>query len=40
MKRVAILGAYGFLGSPIASIFKVSGYDVVSFSRTRKKDSV
>ena len=40
MKRVAILGAYGFLGSPIASILKANGYDVVSFSRTMKKDSV
>jgi len=38
--RVAILGAHGFLGSPIASVFKTNGYDVVSFSRTRKKDSV
>ena len=38
MTRVAILGAHGFLGSPIASVLKTNGYDVVAFSRTKKKD--
>lgn len=40
MTRVAILGAHGFLGAPIAAAFSQNGYDVVSFSRTEKKDSL
>jgi nucleoside-diphosphate-sugar epimerase len=38
--RVAILGAHGFLGAPIAAAFSQNGYDVVSFSRTKKRDSL
>ena len=40
MIRVAILGARGFLGSPMASVFMANGYDVVSFSRTRNKEAL
>ncbi len=40
MTRVAILGAHGFLGAPIAAAFSQNGYDVVSFSRTKKRDSL
>lgn len=40
MTRVAILGADGFLGAPIAAAFSENGYEVISFSRTKKKDSL
>lgn len=40
MTRVAILGAHGFLGAPIASTFIENGYEVISFSRTKKRDSL
>ena len=40
MIRVVILGARGFLGSPIAFAFKANGYEVISFSRSRKKDAL
>ena len=34
MPKIAVLGAGGFLGSPIASALSARGWDVVSFSRT------
>lgn len=40
MQRVAILGANGFLGSPIADAFRSNGWDVVAFSRRLHSDSV
>ena len=40
MTRVAILGAHGFLGAPIASAFMKHGYEVISFSRNIQKDSL
>ena len=33
MRKIAILGANGFLGSPIADEFEASGWDVVTLSR-------
>ena len=33
MTKVAILGAQGFLGMPIATALKTNGFDVVNFSR-------
>ena len=34
MPKVAILGANGFLGSPIAGLFEAKGWEVITFSRT------
>ena len=34
MSKIAILGANGFLGSPIADAFSSKGWEVVSFSRS------
>lgn len=36
MAKVAILGANGFLGLPIAESFEARGWEVVAFSRTQK----
>jgi nucleoside-diphosphate-sugar epimerase len=35
MTKVAILGANGFLGSPISAELKTDGFDVVNFSRSK-----
>lgn len=34
MPKIAILGASGFLGSPIANSFEAKGWEVIDFSRT------
>jgi dTDP-glucose 4,6-dehydratase len=34
MQKIAILGASGFIGSPIADAFEASGWEVVAFCRT------
>lgn len=39
MRKIAILGANGFLGSPMASAFENSGWDVVAFSRRTNSES-
>lgn len=39
MRKIAILGANGFLGSPIAEAFRESGWDVVAFSRRKFLDT-
>ena len=39
MEKIAILGANGFLGSPITDAFRESGWDVVAFSRQSHSDS-
>ncbi len=39
MRKIAILGANGFLGSPITEAFRASGWDVVAFSRRQHADS-
>ncbi len=39
MRKIAILGANGFLGSPITEAFRESGWDVVAFSRRQHADS-
>jgi len=39
MPRIAILGATGFLGSPIADLFETKGWEVVVFSRTESGSS-
>ena len=39
MPRIAILGANGFLGSPISSAFAANGWEVIPLSRTQGKDS-
>ena len=39
MPKIAILGATGFLGSPIAEAFKVKGWEVITFSRTESARS-
>ena len=35
MPKIAIVGASGFLGSPIAEAFEMAGWEVISFSRTK-----
>lgn len=37
MPKIAILGAYGFLGSPISEAFETKGWEVVAFSRNEGK---
>jgi len=39
MPKIAILGATGFLGSPIADAFELAGWEIVSFSRTKSASS-
>jgi nucleoside-diphosphate-sugar epimerase len=39
MKKIAILGAYGFLGKPIISELKARDFEVVTFSRSDKNFS-
>jgi len=39
MPKIAILGATGFLGSPIADSFELAGWEIVSFSRTESASS-
>ena len=39
MPRIAILGADGFLGSPISSAFAANGWEVIPLSRTLGKGS-
>jgi nucleoside-diphosphate-sugar epimerase len=39
MSKIAILGASGFLGSPIAEAFELAGWEVISFSRTESVSS-
>lgn len=39
MSKIAILGANGFLGSPIADSFDANGWEVVAFSRTKGTSS-
>ena len=39
MRKIAILGANGFLGSPITQAFRESDWDVVAFSRQPHEDS-
>jgi nucleoside-diphosphate-sugar epimerase len=39
MPKIAILGASGFLGLPIANAFELVGWEVVSFSRTERASS-
>ncbi len=39
MPKIAILGASGFLGSPIATAFSKQGWEVVSFSRKTESNS-
>lgn len=38
MKKVAILGANGFLGSPMAEAFSEGGWNVVAFSRQKNPE--
>lgn len=37
MPKVAILGANGFLGIPIAGAFEAKGWEVIAFSRSKKQ---
>ena len=39
MQKIAILGANGFLGSPIADAFSTIGWEVVSLSRSTNEKS-
>ena len=39
MPKIAILGATGFLGCPIADSFELAGWEIVSFSRTESASS-
>ena len=39
MRKIAVLGANGFLGSPMADAFGESGWDVVAFSRRKHPES-
>ena len=39
MPKIAILGANGFLGSPISNAFVATGWEVIALSRTHGKDS-
>ena len=39
MPKIGILGASGFLGSPIAEAFELAGWEVMSFSRTQSASS-
>lgn len=39
MPKIVILGATGFLGSPIADSFEFAGWEIVSFSRTESASS-
>jgi nucleoside-diphosphate-sugar epimerase len=39
MPKIAILGATGFLGAPIADLFEAKGWEVVAFSRTKSGSS-
>jgi dTDP-6-deoxy-L-talose 4-dehydrogenase (NAD+) len=39
MPTIAILGATGFLGSPIADLFEAKGWEVISYSRTQSANS-
>ena len=40
MPKIPILGANGFLGSPISSAFAANGCKVVALSRTQGKNSI
>ena len=40
MKKIAILGANGFLGLPIAEAFRLSGWEVVAFSKRQHNNSM
>ena len=39
MPKIAILGATGFLGSPIADLFEAKGWEVIAYSRTETASS-
>ncbi len=39
MRKVAILGANGFLGSPMSAAFSANGWEVTSFSRSAVRNS-
>jgi len=39
MPKIAILGATGFLGSPIADLFEAKGWEVIAYSRTESASS-
>jgi UDP-glucose 4-epimerase len=39
MPKIAVLGASGFLGSPIADLFEEKGWEVIAFSRTVRASS-
>ena len=39
MRKIAILGANGFIGLPMADAFRESGWDVVAFSRRKHPES-
>jgi nucleoside-diphosphate-sugar epimerase len=40
MPKIVILGATGFLGSPIADLFETKGWEVITFSRTESARSL
>jgi nucleoside-diphosphate-sugar epimerase len=40
MPKIVILGATGFLGSPIADLFETKGWEVITFSRTESARSM
>ena len=40
MPKIAILGASGFLGSPIVDSFELADWEVISFSRSESASSV
>jgi len=40
MTKIVILGATGFLGSPIADLFETKGWEVITFSRTESARSM
>jgi dTDP-4-dehydrorhamnose reductase len=39
MPKIAILGATGFLGSPIADLYEAKGWEVIAYSRTESASS-
>ena len=40
MPKIVVLGANGFLGSPIADLFETKGWEVITFSRTKSARSM
>jgi len=39
MPKIAILGATGFLGSPIADLYEAKGWEVIAYFRTESASS-